>query len=333
MNCVFNKSNGTSRISQMVFALVWMFAVAIPSHAQQSAEQSTFQSNESVGSVTEPQGNAYVSGQKFNAKWSRVTLYRPAQGFSTGAASISINGRFHTALQLGGYSEICLEPGSFELTAVMVQTGGELKNFKDDVATLKPQPAQDVYVRVFEYGDGRATLSVVREDVALPELKSARRQVHAVSRFAQSKACIAPEAMTAERGVEKENIAIAADALFLFDRSDIAGITDGGKEALASLVNRLHNQYRDEKNIAIHITGHADPLGSDIFNQRLSEARAASIRAYLLQSGLKAHPITIEGKGAEQPIIATCAKTATTESIRCNKPNRRVVVKVHQVAR
>jgi outer membrane protein OmpA-like peptidoglycan-associated protein len=303
--------------------------------AQEPSRNAAFDDRNYQGTVAEPQGKSYVQGQKFNPKWSRVTLYRPAQGFSTGVASISINGHFHTALQLGGYSEICVEAGNYELTAHMVQTGAELKNSKDDTATLKPQIAQDLYVRVFEYGDGRATLTPVRDDVAIPELKEVRRQAHAVSRFTQTKPCYESSSETPGQPekITKENISFGADALFDFDRSDIDGMTPQGRESLRELVARLQKLYPNQKSPLLHITGHADPLGSPLFNQRLSEARAMTVRRFMNEAGLNTQQTTIEGKGANQPVVSTCSKTATAESIQCNKPNRRVVVMVQELAR
>ena len=148
--------------------------------ASQQATTSLYAEPETTGSVTQPQGDDYVLPQKLNPKLARLTLYRPIQGFTPGVAHLEINGHYHTSLQLGGYSEICVEPADFTLAAHMVQTGGELKNYQDATATLKPQAAQNMFVRVFEYGDGRATLTPVKADIALVELKDTPRRISSV---------------------------------------------------------------------------------------------------------------------------------------------------------
>lgn len=323
--------------------MILVFASATTAVAQQANKDSTQTGSQEVkgleGSVSVPQGRAYATPKTINPNVSRVTFYRPAQGFSTGAASISINGHFHAALQLGGYNEVCLDPGAYEIGVQMVHTGGELKNSKDDSATLKPQQAQELYVRVFEYGDGRATLTPVREDVALPELKDVRRQLHAVSRFAAAKSCLGVDVRQSDRNEErtdvvtKESVVLGTDALFAYDRGDIDGMTPDGRASLTALIKRLQKRYGTDGSVMIHITGHADPLGSPLFNQRLSEARAFAVRRYMIEGGLSPKQITIDGKGASQPVVNTCAKVATPESIQCNKPNRRVVVVVQELVR
>ena len=323
--------------------MILMFASATMAVAQQALKDSAQTGNQETagieGSVSAPQGRTYIAPKTIHSNVSRVTFYRPAQGFSTGVASISINGHFHAALQLGGYNEVCLEPGAYEVGVQMVHTGGELKNSKDDSATLKPQQAQDLYVRVFEYGDGRATLTAVREEVALPELKDVRRQLHAVSRFAAAKICSGVDDRQSSRAEEradvvtKESVVLGTDALFAFDRGDIDGMTPDGRASLTALIKRLQKRYGTDGSAMIHVTGHADPLGSPLFNQRLSEARAFSVRRYMIEGGLSPKQMTVEGKGASQPVVSTCAKTATPESIQCNKPNRRVVVVVQELAR
>jgi outer membrane protein OmpA-like peptidoglycan-associated protein len=339
MKSVFLKFISNQQAVHTVAALLLACTSAMPLQAQQIANeavQSRANSAKDVaGTVVVPQGQAYGSGKNFIQKYARVTLYRPAQGFTTGVASISINGHFHTALQLGGYSEVCLEAGSFEIAAQMVKTGGELKNSKDDAATLNPQASQDLYVRVFEYGDGRATLTLVKEEIAIPELKEVRHQLHAVSRFAQAKNCYGTDVEIDEKEekVTKENITLGADALFEFDRGDINGMTNEGRQSLNKLIVYLQKLYTNGNGVMLRVSGHADPLGSPLFNQRLSEARASAVRRYLIEGGINAQKITTEGKGAEQPVVTTCGKTATPESIECNKPNRRVVVKVQELVR
>jgi OOP family OmpA-OmpF porin len=306
-----------------------------PQTTQQPAPASAYADPETTGSVTEPQGEDYVAPKKLNPKLARVTLYRPASGFTPGVAHLEVNGHYHTSLQLGGFTEICVEPAPFELAAHMVQTGAELKNFQDATATLKPEAAQNLYVRVIEYGDSRATLTPVRADIAQAELKDTRRQIHAASRVAEAKDCVEPEPKPVAKPekIVKESIVLGADALFAFGKSDIQGISAQGRDALDELIGHLQKAYGSDDSARIQITGHADPLGSPVANKRLSEVRALAIRSYFIQGGMNAKRITGEGVGAAQPVITTCGKTATPESIECNKPNRRVVVSVQVKAR
>lgn len=108
----------------------------------------------------------------------------------------------------------------------------------------------------------------------------------------------------------KQAIVIQADALFDFDKSVVR--PDGKKridEALAKL-----------KGVDVEMviaTGHTDSVGTDAYNQKLSERRAAAVKAYLVSKGIPASKITTIGKGESQPV-------ATNKTAEGRQKNRRV---------
>jgi len=67
--------------------------------------------------------------------------------------------------------------------------------------------------------------------------------------------------------------------------------------------------------------GHTDSVGSDAYNQRLSLARAESVKAYLVSKGVDRQRIRTEGRGESQPV----ADNATAEG---RAKNRRVDIEV-----
>ena len=73
------------------------------------------------------------------------------------------------------------------------------------------------------------------------------------------------------------------------------------------------------------ITGHADKIGSQQYNQKLSEKRADAVAAYLKSKGVTATVETL-GMGKTQPIKACDDKLKRKDLIECLTPNRRVVV-------
>ena len=73
----------------------------------------------------------------------------------------------------------------------------------------------------------------------------------------------------------------------------------------------------ENPSVTILITGHTDAVGSDEFNQRLSEGRANAVREDLIKRGVAAERLASEGKGETQPV-----DTNDTEEGRQN--NRRV---------
>jgi OOP family OmpA-OmpF porin len=108
----------------------------------------------------------------------------------------------------------------------------------------------------------------------------------------------------------KQAVVIQADALFDFDKSVVR--PDGKKsidEALAKLAG-----VDVEMVIA---TGHTDNIGTDAYNQKLSERRAAAVKEYLVSKGIPASKITTIGKGESQPV-------ATNKTKEGRQKNRRV---------
>ncbi len=69
--------------------------------------------------------------------------------------------------------------------------------------------------------------------------------------------------------------------------------------------------------LKLEIEGHTDSLGSDSFNQSLSEKRAATVRDYLLDSSVPMSNVVARGFGKTRPIAAN--NTATGRKL-----NRRV---------
>jgi OOP family OmpA-OmpF porin len=119
----------------------------------------------------------------------------------------------------------------------------------------------------------------------------------------------APAARPAPASV-RQSIVIQADALFDFDKSVVR--PDGRKsidEALAQL-----NGVDLEMVIA---TGHTDSIGTEAYNQKLSERRAAAVKDYLVSKGIPASKVTTIGKGKSQPV-------ATNKTKEGRQKNRRV---------
>ena len=52
----------------------------------------------------------------------------------------------------------------------------------------------------------------------------------------------------------------------------------------------------------VKIVGHTDSVGSDAFNQKLSEQRAASVVSFLLGQGVAADKLSSEGRGESEPV-------------------------------
>ncbi|MNN16173.1 Outer membrane porin F precursor [compost metagenome] len=83
--------------------------------------------------------------------------------------------------------------------------------------------------------------------------------------------------------------------MFAFDSADL---TAGSQQRLQSLLPRL-NELGVSR---IKVVGHTDNVGSDSYNQALSERRAASVAQYLISQGLAPQKVTSEGRGTSEPV-------------------------------
>ena len=75
------------------------------------------------------------------------------------------------------------------------------------------------------------------------------------------------------------------------------------------------------------ITGHTDRIGSDNYNQKLSERRAVAVNDYLMSQGIEERRLHTVGKGETEPVV-DCKGVRGKQLIQCLQPNRRVVVEI-----
>ena len=121
-----------------------------------------------------------------------------------------------------------------------------------------------------------------------------------------------------------QKITLASKALFDFDK---AVLKPEGKAALDSeVISKLPDVSKLE---LVLVTGHTDRIGSQEYNQRLSERRANTVRDYLVSRGVPRDKIETLGMGKTQPIPGVvCNQKNMKELIACLAPNRRVEVEV-----
>ncbi len=77
------------------------------------------------------------------------------------------------------------------------------------------------------------------------------------------------------------------------------------------------DKYKDAK---LEVTGHTDSRGAKAYNQKLSERRAESVKAYLVKKGVAAARITTKGYGFDQPM-------ADNKTVDGRAQNRRVEIR------
>jgi len=126
-----------------------------------------------------------------------------------------------------------------------------------------------------------------------------------------------PPPVEVEAEVE-EKIVITQKIHFEFDRATIRPISYPILDDVASLL-----QKNQQINL-VRIEGHTDWIGSDAYNQKLSEARANSVRQYLIQHGIAPERFVAVGYGEARPI-------ADNNTVQGRARNRRTEFTVMQV--
>jgi outer membrane protein OmpA-like peptidoglycan-associated protein len=96
--------------------------------------------------------------------------------------------------------------------------------------------------------------------------------------------------------VEKEKIAITEKIFLEYDKAIIQDISFVLLNEIASVMNQ-HPEV-----VKIQIEGHTDGDGSAAYNQKLSQARAEAVMAYLINAGVSGSRLTAVGYGEDRPI-------------------------------
>ncbi len=121
-------------------------------------------------------------------------------------------------------------------------------------------------------------------------------------------------------------VTLSNDQTFGFNR---AALNSAAKKRIDDeVMTKLANCAKVD---IILVTGHADRLGSQQYNQKLSEKRADAVAAYLKSKGISAEVETL-GAGKTQSIKSCDDKLPHAKLVECLAPNRRVVIEVRGLA-
>lgn len=304
--------------NRMTKMLGWLLCASLVGMAHAQAQPN----------VAEPLGEAFKVPRLLVKQQSRIVFYRLPNDVGHAAATVYVNGAYQASVQRGAFSELCVPPSNVEVSARMVKNGQFTREDFDVVNTLELQGGQDTFVRVSEQANGRAILQKVKPELALPDLVKTRAQRHTLSRVPNAVKCQDEAEGNKPVAVKARSITLGADALFAFGKSDIGSIPPKGRRTLDHLIDRIKTEFGTGDQVRLEIIGHADSFGAKESNLRLSKERAATIKTYFANGGLRASNISTDGRGDAEPVVLTCGKKLTAANVECNKPNRRVVVTV-----
>ena len=96
--------------------------------------------------------------------------------------------------------------------------------------------------------------------------------------------------------VTGKEIRITQQIQFDFDKATI-------KPVSYPILNEVRDVLRDNPKITLEIQGHTDNVGNAAYNLKLSQARADSVRAYLVSNGVAPERMIGKGYGMTQPLV------------------------------
>jgi OmpA-OmpF porin, OOP family len=131
-----------------------------------------------------------------------------------------------------------------------------------------------------------------------------------------------------------KTLAVSSTGLFAFDKSVLT------PEARAQLDKEVVARLGEFSSIKlIHVEGHTDRIGTQEYNQKLSERRADAVKTYLVSKGVDGTKIETIGMGKTLQ-VKSCPDPSPKGEIRtfkqlieCLAPNRRAVVTVSGTGR
>ena len=156
-----------------------------------------------------------------------------------------------------------------------------------------------------EGAEQRAAADQARTDATVAQLAAANSEQQAAELQRQIDAL---HAKPTDRGL----VLTLGDVLFTTGKADLKSGATGNLNKLATFLDK----YPD-RNVAIQ--GYTDSVGSEDYNQALSERRAESVKSYLTGQGIGATRLTASGKGRSDPV-------ADNDSASGRQQNRRVEV-------
>ena len=100
------------------------------------------------------------------------------------------------------------------------------------------------------------------------------------------------------------------------------------REQVRVVLDQLATKLKSADYDRLEIVGHTDRIGTEVYNQYLSERRAWAVARYLIQQGVPVTKVAVEGRGMHEPVTAAnaCASLAREEAIACFQQDRRVVI-------
>jgi outer membrane protein OmpA-like peptidoglycan-associated protein len=179
---------------------------------------------------------------------------------------------------------------STNFIGALTKIGAKLQTKKDDtynVALEQKMPKGEVWY-LYQHGNGNeevtGSFSLVTVEVGGPPTKACKLEIYGVN--------------------------------FDTDKSTL-------RDDSTPVLEQLLAMFKADPKLSGELSGHTDDRGADAYNQKLSEDRAAAVKAWLVSKGVADARITTKGYGETKPLVPNTsdqnrAKNRRTELLRNN---------------
>ncbi|KEY57389.1 OmpA family protein [Serratia sp. DD3] len=277
--------------------------------------------NNTVSTVLDANGQTAGSGTIANGyrpvgevvpELSQIVFYYPEGKLP---ATVYVDRQLQSVLLPGEYTVFCVVPGGHAIESYF-QDQPLYQGKRTPKHQLKTQGAT-TYFLVVNPGETGTTTALAKRSVAEADLQSMRLQSRIINRAKQVKACEYVKGGTA--------VLLQESLHFPTGKSQYGSILPASKAKLDHVITFL----KEGNNVSdIQLIGYTDAIGNAAANQRLSQARANTVRDTLIRAGVNQNLITHTSgmgiaKDAEQ-----CVANAKHQDSSCNAQGRRVDIVV-----
>jgi OmpA-OmpF porin, OOP family len=194
--------------------------------------------------------------------------------------------------------------GDAKYHANVAAANAQIANEKILTAQAQEALAQSTAERERVLAEARAQ----EADAATREAQLAKERAEGLEQHAEALEEQLKDLQT--RRTERGLVLTLGDVLFDTGKSQL-------KPGAYSTIDRLANALKEVPTRTVVIEGHTDSVGSEEYNQQLSQDRALAVQSALMQRGVKGSQINAVGRGESAPV-------ASNDSAGGRQQNRRV---------
>lgn len=256
--------------------------------------------------------NGYRPVAKVVPELAQVVFYYPQGNLP---ATINVDRELQSVLLPGEFTVFCVAPGGHAIESYF-QDQPLYQGKQNPEHQLKVNGSETYFLQVNPGATGSTTALVERAS-AEADLKSMQKQTRIINRASQVKPCEYVNGGGA--------VLIQESIQFRFGKSSYGSILPSSVAKLDNVIAFL----KPGNNVAdIQLVGYTDAIGNLESNQRLSQARANTVREALIRAGVNQDVIAnVSGMGVAQSAEG-CIANAGAQEAGCNINSRRVDIVV-----